>query len=295
MMTTTTIVFGLLGAGFGAGLWLIIAGWRMPSSHRPRPRWWRRPSEPQIIRGATAAGAGVLGGVLTGWLASVPLTVAAVLSLPKLLGRDTPHADRTDRIEAIATWTEMLRDTLAAAAGIEQAILASARLAPKAIHDEVAALATQLESGARLAPSLRHFADDLSDPTADLVVSSLVLASTQQARQVGELLGSLAATARKHAAMRMRIETSRSRTRTTVRIIVGTTVTFAATLAVLSRDYLAVYDSATGQLVLLAAGALFACSFAWLTRIAAVAQPARVLAQTGNKDLVCFDNKDISL
>lgn len=292
---TTTLVFALLGAGFGAGLWLILVGWRMPLSRRPRPRWWRRPSEPQIIRGVTAAGAGVLGGILTGWFASVPLSAAAAWSLPKLLGRDQAHAARTARIEAIATWTEMLRDTLAAAAGIEQAILASARVAPKSIRKKVVALAARLENGDHLAPSLRRFAEDLADPTADLVVSSLVLASTQQARQLGELLGSLATTTREQVAMRTRIETSRSRTRTTVRIIVGTTLGLAAVLAVLSRDYLAVYNTATGQLVLLMAGTLFACAFAWLRRIAEVAQPPRVLAGSENKDLVAFDNKDISL
>lgn len=293
MITMTTIVFALIGAGLGTGLWLLVAGWRMTPSHQSRPARWRRPTEPQIIRGTTAAGAGVLGGVLTGWLASVALITAAVWSLPRLLGRDHVHDKRVARIEAIATWTEMLRDTLTAAAGIEQAILASAPVAPKAIRAEVTVLARRLESGARLAPSLRQFADDLADPTADLVVSSLVLAATQQARQLGELLGSLAIAAREQAAMRMRIGASRSHTRTTVRIVVGTTLSFAAALVVLNREYLAAYDTATGQLVLLTIGVLFACAFAWLTRIAAIAEPARVLDQHDNKDLAPFTNKDI--
>jgi tight adherence protein B len=293
MTTMTTIVFVLIGAGLGTGLWLLVAGWRMAPSHQPRPGRWRRPTEPQIIRGTTAAGAGVLGGVLTGWLASVALITAAVWSLPRLLGRDSAHDRRVARIEAIATWTEMLRDTLTAAAGIEQAILASAPVAPKPIRAEVTALARRLERGARLAPSLRQFADDLADPTADLVVSSLVLAATQQARQLGELLGSLAIAARDQAAMRMRINASRSDARTTVRIVVGTTLSFAAALVVLNREYLAAYDTATGQLVLLTIGVLFACAFAWLTRIAAIAEPARVLDQHDNKDLAPDTNKDI--
>lgn len=291
---TTTTVFALLGAGLGIGLWLTITGWCRTSSPQHRMPGWR-PTEPQIIRGATAAGAGVLGGVLTGWLAGAALIGAAVWSLPRLLGRDQAHSSRVARIEAIATWTEMLRDTLAAAAGIEQAILASAPIAPEPIHDEVTALAARLESGARLAPTLRRFADDLADPTADLVVSALVLAATQQSRQLGELLGSLATTAREQVAMRMRIATNRASTRTTMRVIVGTSLTFAAVLTLAGREYVAAYDSATGQLVLLTVGVLFAVAFAWLGRLTGIAEPARVLTKSGNKDLDHHDNKDISL
>jgi tight adherence protein B len=293
-MSTMTTGFAFLGAGFGTGLWLMTTGWRLAPSHQLLPRWWRRPTEQQVLRGTTAAGAGALGGVLTGWLAATALIAAAVWSLPKLLGRDPARTMRVTRIEAIATWTEMLRDTLSAAAGIEQAILVSAPIAPKAICEEVASLVNLLQNGAALAPSLRRFADDLADPTADLVVSSLVLASTQQARQLGELLGSLAAAARKQAAMRMRIETSRSSTRTAMRIIVGTTLGFAAVLTLADRQYLAAYDTAVGQLVLLTTGVLFACAFSWLIRIAAVTEPARVLTRLDNKDLPLHENKDIA-
>ena len=47
-----------------------------------------------------------------------------------------------------------------------------------------------LERGERLAPSLRNLADQLHDPTADLVISALVLAAEHQARQVADLLAS---------------------------------------------------------------------------------------------------------
>ena len=68
-----------------------------------------------------------------------------------------------------------------------------------------------------------------------------------------------------------------ARTRTSVRIIVATTSSFAGLLVVLNRDYVSAYDTLTGQLVLLAIGALFAVGFAGLAKIAAAAQPARFL------------------
>jgi Flp pilus assembly protein TadB len=173
----------------------------------------------------------------------------------------------------------MLRDTLSAAAGLEQAILATAPLSPPAIRGEITDLAARIENGARLAPSLRALADQLADPTGDLVIAALVLAAEQQARQLGDLLGSLAHAAREQASMRMRVEAGRARTRTSVRVIVGTTIGFAVAVVLLNRPYLSAYDSAGGQVVLLVIGVLFCLGFAWLVRIARVTEPARFLSK----------------
>jgi tight adherence protein B len=273
----TTTLFALLGAGLGTGLWLLLLGWRhAPPPHRRRRA--RHAVERHKVRALVAVGAGALGGAVTGWVVGACLIALAVWSLPTFVTRDKSHLRAVARIEAIASWAEMLRDTLAAAAGLEQAILASATVAPDAIHPEITALAVRLETGHQLAPSLQRLADDLADPTADLVISSLLLASTQQARALAELLGSLAVTAREQSTMRLRIEAGRARTRTSVRIITTSTLAFAGLLVVLNRDYLTAYDTLTGQLVLLAIGALFTVGFLGLTKIAAFTEPPRLLA-----------------
>jgi Flp pilus assembly protein TadB len=181
------------------------------------------------------------------------------------------------KTEAIASWAEMLRDVLAAAAGLEQAILATAATAPEAIRAEITELAERLDRGERLAPSLRTLAERLADPTADLVISALVLASEHRARNLSELLGELASEAREQAAMRLRVDAGRARTRTTVRMVVGTTLVFAAGLVLLNRSYLTPFDSVVGQLMLALVGALFAISFLWLSRIARMRRPDRFL------------------
>lgn len=222
-------------------------------------------------------GAGLVAAVVTGWPAGGLLAGFAVWFLPQVLGRDPAQRRRLERIEAVAAWTEMLRDVLAAASGLEQAILATADLAPPAIAEEIHGLAARLQQGERLAPALRATATELDDPTADLVVAALVLAAEHQARQLAELLGSLARAAREQAAMRMRVQAGRARSRTSVRVIVGATVAFAVALVVLDRSYLSAYDTPAGQLVLLLVGALFAAAFAWMARIATFAESARVL------------------
>lgn len=287
-MSPDVAVIVSAGLGFGAavGVLLIATAWRRPAAalHRGRPRALVRAVRGQagdrraLVRVAVAVGAGALTGTVTGWVVGGVLAAAAVWFLPRLVGPDRAHRRRVARIEAIASWTEMLRDVLSAAAGLEQAVLATAGLAPAAIRREVATLAARLESGQRLAPALRALARELDDPAADLVLAVLVLAAEHQARQLGGLLGSLAATARGQAAMRMRVETGRARIRTSVRVVVATTLAFAAGVVVFNRAYLDVYNSATGQIVLLGIGILFAAGFAWLARIATSDGQQRVLA-----------------
>lgn len=270
----------LLGLGAGLGLLATAAGMRpRPGRIHGRTRLHRR-GWADRRRLALAVVVGVIAGIGTGWVVAALIATGACWALPHVLGRDPGQARRVARMEAIATWTEMLRDTLSAAAGLEQAILASAPLAPVAIRQEITGLAGRIETGERLVPALRELADDLADPTADLVIASLVLAAEHQARQLGELLSSLATAAHEQASMRMRIEAGRARTRTSVRVIVGTTLTFAAAVVVLNRSYLAAYDGAVGQLVLAAIAALFGVGFTWLARISRTREPERFLALT---------------
>jgi tight adherence protein B len=285
---TTAIVAAALGLGTAVGVLLIITAVRRPrttagsTSSRGaglvRARRRLVGDRRAVARVTMVVAVGAATGAATGWVAGAVLAAAAVWCLPRLVGPDRAHARRVARIEAIASWTEMLRDVLSAAAGLEQAILTTAPLAPTTIRAEVTTLTARLESGQRLAPALRALARELDDPSADLVLAALILAAEHQARQLGDLLGSLATTARGQAAMRMRVEAGRARTRTSVRVIVATTVAFAAGVVVFNRAYLDVYNTATGQVVLLAIGGLFATGFTWLARIAAGGDESRVLA-----------------
>jgi len=279
---SSTVIGCVIGLGTSVGLLFILVGLR-----QSQPATGRRPDGRELpwrtdrrwgVRLALAAGIGLVAGTATGWVVGGVLASAAAWFLPTLVGPDRAHARRVARIEAVASWTEMLRDTLSAAAGLEQAILATAPLAPAAIRGDVANLAVRLQSGQRLAPALRLLADEIADPTADLVIASLILAAEHQARQLGELLGSLAETARAQAAMRMRVETGRARTRTSVRVIVGTTIAFAVGVVVLNRGYLTAYDSSLGQAVLLGIGVLFGTGFGWLARIVGGRAAPRVLS-----------------
>ena len=267
---------GLLGAGVGLGVVLVIAGWRGVELPRPARHLERVSVERVNLRLALGVGAAVLVGAATGWPVGAVLAGLAGWGAPGLLAGAARHQAAVGRIEAVAGWAEMLRDTMAASAGLEQAIVATATLAPLPIRAEVATLAARLDSE-RLAPALRSFADEVADPTCDLVVAALVLAADHQAQRLGELLGTLAQAARDQATMRLRVEAGRARTRTSVKVIVGATGTLVAGLALVDRGYLSPYDSPTGQLVLVLVGAMFALSFVWLARMTRPANLERIL------------------
>jgi Flp pilus assembly protein TadB len=259
----------------GGGLVLVVWGLRRVDPPPEPPRLSRRPAHlpPRLIKaaaGATLAAlvtrwpVGVLGGLALGWFAD------------DLFGSRAQRQAETDRTQAIASWTEMLRDTMAAAAGLEQAITTTAPIAPAPIRPQVQALVARLPRE-RLASALARLADDLSDPTADLVVAALTLAAHGEAQDLGDLLSSLAAAARDSATMRLKIDASRARTRTSVRIIAGVTIAMALVLVLLNRTYLQPFDSATGQAALLVVVACFGGALWWLAAMAHYVAPERFL------------------
>ncbi|WP_245997252.1 type II secretion system F family protein [Streptomyces armeniacus] len=278
------VIAALLGACLGAGLVALAHGLRgRPESEetdeRSRglrlmarlPASWR--SGPRV---AFAVFAGAATGALTGWPVAGVLTTVGVLTLPGLLGPDRQAARRTEQMEALATWTEMLRDTLSAAAGLEQTVLATADIPPAALEPELRGLATGVREGRPLHEALEDFADEVGDPLADVVVTALVMAARKQASQLAALLGELAESVREQVAMRQRIEAGRASVRTGVRVTVAVTLGMALGLVVLNRPYLDPFNTVTGQGVLAAVGILFALSFTWLSTISRIEEPERL-------------------
>src|SRR5699024_6298391 len=67
--------------------------------------------------------AGLLCWALTGWPVAGVLAAAGLWWLPSLLGQDRAHAAQVARVEAVAAWTEQLRDLMEGSAGLHQAIV----------------------------------------------------------------------------------------------------------------------------------------------------------------------------
>jgi Flp pilus assembly protein TadB len=170
----------------------------------------------------------------------------------------------------------MLRDTIAAHAGLREAIAVTARVAPAPIRRQVQALAVRAERES-LTVALRQFAIEVADPVADLIVAALVIAAERQAQRLAELLSQIAASAREQSSMRIRVETGRARTYASSRALVVITFGLAVCLLVFSPKFMAPYDTFTGQIVMMLIGVLFAGALWSLVLLGQPATPPRLL------------------
>lgn len=273
------LVAFVLWAGAGVGVLIIAAGviGRPLFVHR-LDRSARAPHDRTLNRMIIAGAAALLALLITGWLVAALLTAVAVRAAPRLLGGRAARDTAIARTEAIAAWTEMVRDSIVAASGLEEAIVATGPVAPEPIAPEVRALVSRLDHRP-LPDALALFQVEVNHPSADLVVASLVLAARMEVSDLSGLLSRLADAIRDDARMRIRVEVGRTRIRTASKVIVGVVTATLALLVVTNRDYLDVYDSGTGQLVLLVVAGIFATGGWLLHRMATIAVPERFSAR----------------
>jgi hypothetical protein len=278
----TSIVLAGLAAGVAVGVLLLVAGLTgrrvLPETAASQPS--------RLVEGHLAGrvggivGAATLVLLATGWLAGAAMAGLAAAALPQLLGGKAARRAAIDRTEAIASWTEMIRDSIVAASGLEEAIVATAPVAPRPIAPEVSRLVRRLEHQ-RLPDALATFGVELDHPSGDLVVAALVLASRLEASDLSSLLSRLAEATRGEARMRIRVEVGRTRVRTATKVIIGVVGAAVVFLALVNRGYLEVYDSPGGQVVLVVVGSVFALGGWLLNRMAAIDLPDRFNARTG--------------
>jgi Flp pilus assembly protein TadB len=231
-----------------------------------------------LLRLGLASGAGGLVFLASRWPVAALFAAGVGAWLPSAIAASGRVHAEIAKVEAIATWTEQLRDTLAAANGLESAVSATARLAPKAIAGAVERLGARIEYE-RTTDALRRFAVEVDHPVADFVVAALVVAAEHEARDLTGLLGHLAATARDEARMRSRVWVGRARTRTSVRVIAAVVPLMVGAVMLLDRHYMDPYNSAGGQVALFLVGLVFLASFVVMERMGRIDLPERFIGR----------------
>ena len=212
--------------------------------------------------------------IVTGWIV-VAVSVALLVAAIPGIGRPYKQTrNEQELVDGIATWTEQLRDTLAGAHGLEQAIVATSVHAPLVLQAHVKKLASFIGYGS-LEDGIRRFGDDLDNSTADFVVAALVTASQHQARDLGMLLTQIAQCARDESKMRSRVWVGRARTRSAIKIIATVIASFVLGLFTFNRTYLQPYSSIQGQVVLSVILGVFAVSLSLMQSMAKIIEPER--------------------
>jgi Flp pilus assembly protein TadB len=272
-MDATTLVATAIFAALGGALWLLVVALIAPPPRRhPGRVTIAIPARLQI-----AFAVGILVAILTRWPVAALAAASLVWAWPWLFGGGPAARTTIERLDALASWTESLKDTIAGAIGLDEAIPATAASAPPAIRPAVERLVERLRAREPLPAALEKLAADLDDPSADLVVAALILNAKLRGPGLRTTLEALATSTRDELDLRRKVEAQRRALRTGVKIIVGTTLGFVGALALLNSTYLDPYDSAGGQFVLALVAGVFAAAFAWLRRLGQDNAPVRLL------------------
>lgn len=284
-MSLTIVLVIVLGGVVGAGIALLVVALRGTS---PQPPSVNRAGQGSLIdrigrQTLYAVIAGIVALAATQWPVAAIAAGVLVLFWPALFGGAAAEKKAIEQLEGLAAWTESLRDTIAGAVGLEQAIPATVYAASPAIQPQLRSLVDRLRVRTPMPVALQRFADELDDPSADLVVASLILNSRLRGPGLRQVLSSLADAARSELDMRQRVAAGRSSTRRSVQIVAGFSLVFVFGLAMFNRDYVEPYATVEGQFMLAIVAGIFAMGFLWMRRLSGVDKPGRFLVATRDR------------
>jgi hypothetical protein len=132
MPGSDAVIAALLAGSVAGGLVLLVVAVRGTVVDPTRPpgrltRWWARQRSPLLmLRVAVAVVVAVVVGVVTRWPVAAIGVGTFVAFYPAFVGGSKLELRQIERLDAVVSWTEALRDTTAAHAGLEQAIAATA-------------------------------------------------------------------------------------------------------------------------------------------------------------------------
>ncbi|NDL60214.1 hypothetical protein F7O44_24375 [Phytoactinopolyspora sp. XMNu-373] len=211
---------------------------------------------------------------MTGWILAIVVMPVAVAGLPAILQTTSDKAEIA-RLEAMSAWTRDLAGVIGAGIGIEQAIRTSLVTTAAPIRTEVGRLVARLEARWSTDEALRAFADDLDDPTGDLIASALILGAQRRGAQLSSVLTGLADTVADDVRMRRDVSAEQARPRSNARII--TLITSAVLLVLFAMPYSEPYRTPLGQMILAVYLALYGLCLVWLRSITKTPRQPRIL------------------
>ena len=275
----------LAGAAVGllAGLGVVVlaaaaAGYRLPTRLGAERR---QPSSvdttERLKTGAAALVAGLAGWLVTGLVAIGLLVAGAVVAVPLFRQADRERQLLVARTEALAGWAESLRDSVRSHAGLRQSVVVSINTVDEVIRVDVERLAADLDTESPEI-ALARFANRLSDPVGDLLATALTVALGESgARDIPSLLGQLAQDARDEVSGIRRVAVAHEKAFGTARAMAIVVAATAAGMFAVNGEYLRVYQTPAGQLVLILVAVVALLAVWGLVRMARPVRPLRVL------------------
>lgn len=262
---------------FFGGLFALLSGWRgspVPDAATTTVGS-RLADRERLRRWAISLASGVGAFLITGWIGLALAAPAVTDSMLALYSDRARRNARRTRVEAIAAWLEMIRDTIASGAGFGSAVRLTARRAPGPIAAEVRRLSARLDSMS-FSEAITRFGEEVDVAEADTAFVALATASRSAGGNLGRVLTVGVESLRDKVEQSSRIDALRSRFLTSAGLMVGATVASSAMVLLSSRQFRSSYESSTGQLVLVLVGAFFVLAVMTLRRMASEGATVRL-------------------
>jgi Flp pilus assembly protein TadB len=262
---------------------LIVGVTLAASANVPRhgPDRRRRPAPVAALAGLIS---GALVFAVSGWI--VPSLVVGGIAwylATQLRGARRIDTSSTERVDALASWVENVRDVLQAGNQPVGAIGAATETCPTIIRPQVRSLHARLSAGQSPDVAFRRFADEMDDPLADLVAVGLLIA-VSRGSETEDVLSALAAQSRHQADRRRVVEAERAPMQREVLVVsVVMCALLVGVFAFARSDYLSAYDTAEGQLFLAVVLGGYAGMLVWVARLARFPRPSRFLTLRGDE------------
>lgn len=275
------LVPALAGAFISAGILAFWAGVRpVPAHSEPAPsrrrlHHSRRLNKRTQVLLACGVTAGAVVWIITGLPIALILTPLAMVGMPLLLATP-PAVAQIARLEAMEEWTRALSGVLTVGVGLEQALSATLRSTPAPIADEVERLVARLRARWVTEEAIRAFAEDLNDPTGDLVAANLILGARRRGAGLANVLEGLAESVAADVKARRQVEADRAKPRATARWVTIISASVLVLLA-LTGTYVEPYSSPFGQALLTALLAAYIGTLVWMRQMALGRPNARFL------------------
>jgi tight adherence protein B len=180
--------------------------------------------------------------------------------------------------DALVEAIEQLRDAIRTGLSVQDALAGLARTGPDVLRREFA----DLGRDARLLgfeSALAAMRDRLADPVFDVVACALAVNDRLGGRLVSQVLDRLADATRAQLRIQREVRAHQGRTVLSARIVAAAPLVALVGLRASNPRYLAIFDSLSGQMVLLACAATVSLGYAAMLYLTRLPGQRRVLVQ----------------
>ena len=200
------LAVGLLGLGrLIRGLPLFPPG--LLRVHRSRPSRFSAKDQRSLMLGLLL---GLVVALVTRSLVVGVIAGATVMLWPMIAGGGKAERAALSKLEALAHWTEGLRDLAQKGAGLESVIPKTVETASDVLVGPLRLMSRRLSVKVPLPEALSLFADEVDDSSADMVVAALALAARQRRGKLSDVLTALSHSLRDELEQRTKVMRERN-------------------------------------------------------------------------------------